>query len=76
MGGPRGLRAEAGSSRAVVAVVAVVAAGWAQQSALPRFVSGDFTQELLGVGLCPRVGCGGGGRAVPWYPQGTERSVG
>lgn len=72
MGGPRGLRAEAGSSRAVVAVVA---AGWAQQSALPRFVSGDFTQELLGVGLCPRVGCGGG-RAAPWYPQGTERSVG
>lgn len=62
VGGPRGLRAEAGSSRAVVAVAA---AGWAQQSALPRFVSGDFTQELLGVGLCPRVGCGGGaGSAV------------
>lgn len=72
VGGPRGLRAEAGSSRAVVAVVA---AGWVQQSALPRFVSGDFTQELLGVGLCPRVGCGGGGvqrRGTPRAPKGAS----
>lgn len=72
VGGPRGLRAEAGSSRAVVAVAA---AGWAQQSALPRCCERRFHAGAAGSGTVPPRWVRGGGvqrRGTPRAPKGAS----
>lgn len=70
VGGPRGLRAEAGSSRAVVAVVA---AGWAQQSALPRCCERRFHAGAAGSGAVPPRWVRGGGACSAVVPPGHRK---